>query len=45
MRDVPEVGEAIERARAVTTGDDVIVVTGSLYLAGAAGDHLGLDPA
>lgn len=41
---VPDVGEALERARAVTTGDDVIVVSGSLYVAGAARDHLQLDP-
>jgi dihydrofolate synthase/folylpolyglutamate synthase len=41
---VAEVGEAIERARAVATSDDVIIVTGSLYVAGAARDALGLDP-
>jgi dihydrofolate synthase/folylpolyglutamate synthase len=43
--EIAEVGEAIERARAVTTADDVIIVTGSLYVAGAARDALGLDPA
>ena len=42
---VTDIGAAIERARAVTTGDDVIVVTGSMYVAGAARDALGLDPA
>jgi dihydrofolate synthase/folylpolyglutamate synthase len=41
---VSDVDEAIERARSVTTGEDVIVVTGSLYTAGAARDALGLDP-
>jgi dihydrofolate synthase / folylpolyglutamate synthase len=42
---VSDIGEAIERARAVTTGDDAIIVTGSLYTAGAARDALGLAPA
>jgi hypothetical protein len=28
----------------VATSDDVIIVTGSLYVAGAARDALGLDP-
>jgi len=39
---VPEIGEAIARARAVSDPDDVIVITGSLYVAGAARDALGL---
>jgi dihydrofolate synthase / folylpolyglutamate synthase len=41
---VADVADAIERARSVTTSDDVIVITGSLYLAGAARTVLGLDP-
>jgi len=39
---VDDVPAAIERARAVTTEDDVIVVTGSMYVAGAARDALDL---
>jgi dihydrofolate synthase/folylpolyglutamate synthase len=39
---VDDVAAAIERARAVTTEDDVIVVTGSMYVAGAARDALDL---
>jgi dihydrofolate synthase/folylpolyglutamate synthase len=42
---VSDVAEAIERARAVADAEDVIVVTGSLYVAGAARDALGLEPA
>lgn len=38
--EIPDVGEAVERARSVALDDDVIVVTGSLYVAGAALDAL-----
>jgi len=41
---VSDIGEAIERARSVATEEDVIIVTGSLYTAGAARDALALDP-
>ncbi|MGH9022776.1 MAG: hypothetical protein ACRDV9_06720 [Acidimicrobiia bacterium] len=33
---VPEVAEAIDRARSSTPSDGVVVITGSLYLVGAA---------
>ncbi len=33
---VPDVAEALGRARAIATGDDRIIVTGSLYVVGAA---------
>jgi dihydrofolate synthase/folylpolyglutamate synthase len=39
---VPDIAEAIARARAITDPDDVIVITGSLYVAGAARDALHL---
>ena len=39
---VGDVADAIERARAVTGEDDVVMVTGSLYTAGAARDALRL---
>jgi dihydrofolate synthase/folylpolyglutamate synthase len=41
---VADVADAIERARAVAADEDVIVITGSLYTAGAARDALALDP-
>jgi dihydrofolate synthase/folylpolyglutamate synthase len=41
---VADIGEAIERARAVAAEEDVIIIAGSLYTAGAARDALGLDP-
>jgi dihydrofolate synthase / folylpolyglutamate synthase len=41
---VTDIGDAIDRARAVTTGEDAIVVTGSIHLVGAVRDKLGLDP-
>jgi dihydrofolate synthase/folylpolyglutamate synthase len=37
---VEEVGEAVERARELATEDDLILVTGSLYVAGEARTHL-----
>jgi dihydrofolate synthase/folylpolyglutamate synthase len=40
---VPDIADAITRARAVTDPDDVIVITGSLYVAGAARDALHLS--
>lgn len=40
----PDVGAAVERAREVANESDVIVVTGSIYVAGAARDALGLPP-
>jgi dihydrofolate synthase/folylpolyglutamate synthase len=40
----PDLREALQRARAVAAEDDVIVITGSLYIAGAARDVLGLAP-
>lgn len=40
----PDIADAIERARAVTDEEDVIVITGSLYTAGAARDALHLRP-
>ncbi|MCX7619470.1 MAG: bifunctional folylpolyglutamate synthase/dihydrofolate synthase [Acidimicrobiales bacterium] len=40
----PEVAAAVERAREVASDADVIIVTGSIYVAGAARDALGLAP-
>ena len=37
---VPDLADAIARARSVASEDDVIVITGSLYVAGAALDLL-----
>jgi dihydrofolate synthase/folylpolyglutamate synthase len=36
VEDVPEVGRAIERARALAGPDDIVLVTGSLYTIGEA---------
>lgn len=41
---VPDVAQAIERAKAVASPDDVILIGGSLYVAGAARDALGYEP-
>ena len=38
----PDVGRAIDRARRLATPDDVVLVTGSLYVVGSARTHLGL---
>ncbi|MEM9033134.1 MAG: folylpolyglutamate synthase/dihydrofolate synthase family protein [Actinomycetota bacterium] len=40
---VPRVPDAVDRARALTTPDDAIFVTGSLYVVGEAREHLGLS--
>ena len=39
---VPDVGNAVDRARDIATRDDAILVGGSLYVVGAARTHLGL---
>jgi len=39
---VPDVAEAVEQARVIADPDDAVVVTGSLYVAGAARTALGL---
>jgi dihydrofolate synthase / folylpolyglutamate synthase len=41
---VTAVGDAVERALAISTEDDAILVTGSMYVAGAARTALGLTP-
>jgi dihydrofolate synthase / folylpolyglutamate synthase len=40
-----DVGTALELATGLATGEDAVVVTGSLYTVGAAREHLGLEPA
>ena len=35
---IPDVADALEHALAIADGDDLVVVAGSLYLAGAARD-------
>lgn len=40
---VPRVADALDRARALTTPDDAVFVTGSLYVVGEAREHLGLS--
>jgi dihydrofolate synthase/folylpolyglutamate synthase len=39
---VPDVGAAVDRALDVASADDAILVTGSLFVVGAARTHLGL---
>lgn len=41
----PDVASGIELASGVATAEDAVVVTGSLYMVGAARDALGLEPA
>ncbi|MEZ5144351.1 MAG: Mur ligase family protein [Acidimicrobiales bacterium] len=41
---VPDVAAAVDQARTIADPDDAIVVTGSLYVAGAARAALGLPP-
>jgi dihydrofolate synthase/folylpolyglutamate synthase len=41
---VPAVADAVARAIDVADHDDVVVITGSFYVAGEARDALGLDP-
>ncbi len=41
---VGDVADALDRARATSTEEDVVVVTGSIYVVGAARDALGLRP-
>ena len=41
----PDVASAIDLASGVAAADDGVIVTGSLYMVGAARDHLGLAPA
>jgi dihydrofolate synthase / folylpolyglutamate synthase len=42
---LPDAAEALEHARALAADDDLVLVTGSLYLVGAARTLLGADPA
>jgi dihydrofolate synthase/folylpolyglutamate synthase len=41
---VPDVAEAVDQARTIAGPDDAVIVTGSLYVAGAARTALGLPP-
>ncbi len=41
---VGDVAQAVDRARSLVTEEDTILVTGSLYVVGAAREHLGVAP-
>ncbi len=41
---VPAVGEAIDRGLAAARPDDIVLITGSIYTAGEALEHLGARP-
>ncbi len=41
---IPSIGSAIDAAVAAARSDDIILITGSIYTAGEALDHLGVRP-
>lgn len=41
---VPAVGEAVDRGLAAAQPDDIVLITGSIYTAGEALEHLGARP-
>ncbi len=41
---VPAVGEAVDRGIAAARADDIVLITGSIYTAGEALEHLGARP-